>query len=127
MRKFIAQDLATLNTLRDHVHAVATEKGFHDPDLEAKGMSRYIANLHGEVTELWDAYREDKLNAPCDKAEKMLAVGLPALTCAEEEIADIIIRALDTARAHNVDVAYAVATKDAFNQTRENRHGGKIA
>jgi NTP pyrophosphatase (non-canonical NTP hydrolase) len=57
----------------------------------------------------------------------MLAAGTPVLTCAEEEIADILIRALDVAKAYSIDVAHAVAAKDAYNQTRPQRHGGKKA
>jgi NTP pyrophosphatase (non-canonical NTP hydrolase) len=127
MEKFDPESLSLLNTLRDHVYDVAADKGFHDPDCEAQGVARYTSNLHGEVTELWDAFRANTLNEPCDKAQKMLDAGLPALTCAEEEIADIIIRALDTAKHLNVNVARAVAIKDAFNQTRPHRHGNKKA
>jgi NTP pyrophosphatase (non-canonical NTP hydrolase) len=119
--------LRLLNDLADHFYEVATSKGFHDPEQDALGMPRYVANLHGEVSELWEAFRADTLDKPCDKAEKMKAAGLPTLTCAEEEIADIIIRVLDVARVYKIDVAHAVAVKDAFNQTRPMHHGGKKA
>ena len=119
--------LRILNELRDHLYEVAASKGFHDPDQEAMGMARYTSNLHGEVSELWEAYRHGTLDAPCNKAAEMKAAGLPVLTCAEEEVADIFIRCLDTAKKLNVDVAHAVAIKDAFNQTRPHRHGGKAA
>ena len=56
-----------------------------------------------------------------------MKAGLPGLTCASEEIADEIIRALDKAAEFNVDVAEAVATKIAYNSTRTFRHGGKLA
>jgi NTP pyrophosphatase (non-canonical NTP hydrolase) len=119
--------LLVLNDLRDHVYDVAASKGFHDPDQDALGMPKYVANLHGEVSELWEAFRAGTLDKPCNKADKMKAAGLPVLTCAEEEIADILIRALDVARVYNIDVANAVAVKDAFNQRRPHRHGGKKA
>lgn len=85
------------------------------------------SNLHGEVSEMWEAHRANKLNEPCDKAEKMKTLGLPPLTCIEEEVADIIIRALDLVQEYNVDVKKALAVKDAYNQTRPHKHGGKIA
>lgn len=127
MRKYDPLDLVHLNSLADHVSKVATSKGFHDPDMEAQGFSRYVSNLHGEVSELWEACRKGNLHEPCDKAEEMRGFGLEPLTCLEEELADIIIRALDVAGFHGVDVGKAVAVKDAFNQTRSHRHGGKLA
>ncbi len=87
----------------------------------------YAANLHGEQSEMWEAARDGKLHAPCDKAQKMTDKGLPALTCAEEELADIIIRCLDNAAEFNVDIAKAVAVKMAYNSGRPFQHGGKLA
>ena len=127
MPRLDRSDLAFLNQLRDHVYEVSASKGFHDPDQEAMGFSRYTSNLHGEVSEIWEAFRAGTLDKECDKADKMRAAGTPVLTCAQEEIADIIIRTLDTAKALGVDVAFSVAAKDAFNQTRPPRHGGKHA
>jgi NTP pyrophosphatase (non-canonical NTP hydrolase) len=89
--------------------------------------SVFSANLHGEVSEFWEAFRDGTLNEPCDKAHKMEALGLQPLTCAEEEIADALIRTLDTANAFGVDVAKAVAAKIAYNATRPKLHGGKKA
>ena len=83
--------------------------------------------MHGEQSELWEAARKGKLHAPCDKAEQMVAKGLPSLTCVEEELADIIIRTLDNAAEFNVDIAKAVAVKMAFNSGRPFQHGGKLA
>lgn len=139
-RSITRDDLLALNQLRDAVAANATEKGFRaqmveglTPD-QANGpigqllmTAVYAANEHGEVSELWEAFRNGTLHQPCDKAHKMEALGLPPLTCAEEEIADILIRALDTAHAFGVDVAKAVAVKHAFNRTRPALHGGKRA
>ena len=49
------------------------------------------------------------------------------LTCLEEELADIVIRAFDTAKALGVDIERAVSVKHAFNASRPYRHGGKVA
>lgn len=115
---------AKLNTLRDVVHGLAIEKGWHP---EGESVSEYfpkaIANLHGEASELFEAYRAQNLFNPCDKAEKM---NFP-LTCAEEELADIVIRALDTAGRLKIDIGRAVRVKHAYNATRDHRHGGKLA
>jgi hypothetical protein len=135
-----AQALSVLNELRDLVANNAKAKGFRDAmkfdltDAQWEGplgqlirSSVMTANQHGETSEFWEAYRAGTLHEPCDKAAKMEAAGLPALTCAEEEIADEIIRALDKAEAHGVDVAKAVAVKAAYNSGRPFLHGGKKA
>lgn len=124
------EDLKALNHLRDQIVATTISKGFRDPP---KGISYelwqtesfkglraaiFAANLHGETSELWEAARKGILHQPCDK--------LPELTNAEEEIADIIIRALDLADFLGVNPARAVALKARFNASREHRHGGKL-
>ena len=113
-----------LNSIAHAVHAMATEKGFHDAPVP---VGNQCANLHGEVSELWEAYRESRLNVECDKGDKMREASVPVLTCAEEELADIVIRALDTAVELRVDIGRAVVAKMAFNATRSHRHGGKVA
>jgi hypothetical protein len=134
------EDLTVLNQLRDLVAANATKKGFRDQmregltDEQWQGpvgalirAAVYTANQHGEASEFWEAFRKGKLDELCDKAPAMEAMGLPGLTCAEEEIADEIIRALDKAQAFRVDAAKAVAVKAAYNASRPTLHGGKKA
>jgi NTP pyrophosphatase (non-canonical NTP hydrolase) len=133
-------DLLILNVFRDYVAANAVSKGFRAQMFESLTREQiegpigklvqasvYVANEHGEVSEFWEAFRKGTLHEPCDKAPKMVALGLPALSCVEEEVADIIIRALDTAQAYGVDVAKALAVKHAYNTTRPTLHGGKKA
>jgi len=77
-----------LNQLRDELHGLAKAKGWYDqPETDDQFIARFVANTHGELSELWEAHRKDQLNAPCDKD-----AGLSYL---EEEMADIIIRTLD--------------------------------
>lgn len=134
------ENLALLNQLRDFVAQNAIKKGFRDKlrgdltDEQWNGPTGALlraavmtSNQHAESSEFWEAYRNGKLNEPCDKSEKMIAMGLPALTNAEEEIADEIIRALDKAQAHGVDVAKAVGVKAQFNTGRPHLHGNKQA
>jgi hypothetical protein len=112
-----------LNELAEHVYHIAAAHGFHENDDSPGRVAEFIANLHGEVSELWEAYRMHELNHPCDKVAKMSE----PLTCAEEELADIIIRALDTACTWNVDIDRAVRVKSEYNETRSYKHGGKAA
>lgn len=118
------QHLNDLNGLAEELWSNAKAKGFHDNPVP---MGDLCANLHGEVSELWEAFRGNKLNKPCDKAGAMEQLGLEPLTCAEEELADILIRCLDTAREIGVDMKRAVLNKAAYNSTRPHKHGGKLA
>ncbi len=134
------ESLSVLNDLRDAVAQNAKNKGFRDQMMEGLTQEQingpvgrlikaavYTANQHGEASEFWEAFRNNALDKVCDKSEKMIALGLPALTNKEEEIADEIIRALDKAEAHGVDVAKAVSVKAKFNANRTHLHGGKQA
>ena len=109
----------------------AVAHGFHDDDAhetEIQRLKGWTANLHGEVSELWEAARKDKLHAPCDKDAFVQDLsGSRTLTCAEEELADIVIRALDTAAAMGLRIGDAIKAKHEFNRTRPHKHGGKLA
>jgi len=82
------------------------------------------SNLHGEVSELWEAARKGCLD---EVSDKFLSGVMDPLTNGEEEIADIIIRALDTAHWLSVDAYKATVRKLEYNDTRPFRHGMKLA
>jgi NTP pyrophosphatase (non-canonical NTP hydrolase) len=116
------QDCASaLSAVALHSYKVAQISGFHDndDDLQNGRFGDFCANLHGEVSELWEAYRKGNLNKQCDKPVDM--------TCAAEELADIVIRAFDTAVTLGIDIGDAIYKKDAYNQTRAFKHGDKRA
>lgn len=104
----------------------AKVKGFHDPGINDT-LASQVANLHDEVSELWEAARRDALHEECDKSEKMRELGIVAMSCMEEELADIIIRVGDIADHAGVDLELAVRRKMLFNIHRPFRHGGKKA
>ena len=105
--KFTPEQLQILNQLRDYVAFNARQHGFKEapegipeeiwqsPALDVIRAAVYSSNQHGEASEFWEAARKGKLGAPCDKSKDMIALNLPPLTNAQEEIADEIIRALD--------------------------------
>lgn len=94
-------------------HHVAVDKKWWEtpPDPGA-----FIANLHGEVSEAWEAYR--KGNPKSDK--------IPGFSAVEEELADAVIRIMDYAAGYDLKVAEAIIAKIAYNATRPDRHGGKL-
>jgi NTP pyrophosphatase (non-canonical NTP hydrolase) len=113
-------DFGILNQLRDEAYAVAKSVGFHSSG--KVNVPASIANLHAELSELFEAWRRQYLHDPCDKADKMLE----PLTAAEEEMADIVLRAFDFAAELGIDLARAVRIKNAYNRTRPHRNGGKL-
>ena len=121
-----------INKIAKRMYQIADEHGFHEGDeefptiaglVEAR-MSEYVANIHGEVSELWEAYRNSSWHMPCNKQTHGVSIGL---TCAEEELADIVIRSMDVAVAINIDLGRAIKIKSDYNNLRPYRHGGKKA
>ena len=108
-----------LNRVAGEVYRIAREHGFHDGEVAGvvsnERMAMFCANLHGEVSELWESCRRDSLHKQCDKDV--------ALSQASEELADIIIRAMDTAVALGVDIGRAIALKSRYNESRAYKHG----
>lgn len=117
----------TIAEITQEIYANNFVKGFNDePDVD-KWVASQLANMHAEVSELWDAYRSGTEREPCDKCDKMVLIGFPpnALTKEEEECADIIIRALGFARHRGIDIARAMFVKHVYNTTRPHMHGKK--
>lgn len=123
-------ELKTINQLADAAHANAKEKGFHDAKERGETDEQFVIMhtnlLHEEVAELFSAVRKGEFNLPCDKAEKMVDLGLPPLTCAEEEYADIVIRVFDQCRRLGINIQVAIQAKHGYNTTRERMHGKRF-
>jgi NTP pyrophosphatase (non-canonical NTP hydrolase) len=119
-------DVPVINAIALEVYEIARDHGFHsDSPLPGSGelvtvdrVSKFCSNLHGEVSELWEAARKGKLDEPCDKE------GCD-LTCAEEELADLLIRTMDCAVVLGVDLGRAVRRKSQYNAGRPFMHGKK--
>lgn len=112
------------------VYELAASKGFHTEGTDNKSremIAVFIMNIISEASELWESFRVGQMDKPCDKAEKMSEMGLKGLMCAEEELADIVIRAMDTAESLGINLEEAIKVKHAYNSTRAFRHGNKLA
>lgn len=95
---------AVLQATIADVHATAQSKGWHD---EPVPLPVHLALIHSEVSEALEADRKGF------GTEKVA-----------EELADVVIRVMDTAAAHGLDLAGALISKMARNKAREYRHGG---
>lgn len=109
--------ITDLNQIADMVHANARDKGFHPDEPVEVFIANQCNNMHGEVQELWDAWRKGTEHQQCDKDCN--------LTCTEEELADLVIRALDVSRRLGVNIVYAINRKHSYNTTRPHKHGKK--
>lgn len=118
----------TFSELQRMVHRTACEHGWHDDTLSlVDRLGRFCSNVHSEVSEAWEEVRVvgrdegDLLSVAVAIAPDGKPVGFPT------ELADIVIRVMDTAEALGIDLESEIKRKDAFNRTRPYRHGGKIA
>jgi NTP pyrophosphatase (non-canonical NTP hydrolase) len=116
MKELEDNTFQSFNEVAEYVYDIAKDKGFYDKEVN---MASVTSNIHGEVSELWDAYRKNQLFKQCDKPVNLM--------CIEEELADIIIRALETANAYNLNIGEAIKLKSEYNKTRPYRNGGKLA
>ncbi|MFB5193160.1 MazG nucleotide pyrophosphohydrolase domain-containing protein [Alicyclobacillus fastidiosus] len=94
----------TIRYIMNEVHQTAVSKGWYEQPV---AFTTHIALAHSELSEALEAdrknYGEDKI---------------------AEELADVLIRTLDMAAAHNLDLAGALVAKMEKNKGRTYRHGG---
>jgi NTP pyrophosphatase (non-canonical NTP hydrolase) len=90
----------------------ACTTGWHDSDPD---LPRALLLLNTEIAEAAEALRDGN---PRDKA-------CPAFSRLEVELADLVIRLMDTSATHDLDIPGAIAAKMAYNKTRPYKHGGK--
>lgn len=98
-----------------------------------KDVPAKIALIHSEVSEALEDFR--KMAGETDEEMYKNLIGfyyepdkhghLKPVGFASE-LADVHIRLFDLERALGIDIDRAVAEKNAYNQKREHRHGGKV-
>jgi NTP pyrophosphatase (non-canonical NTP hydrolase) len=148
-RAFVEQWRETLNLMAGLVEQCNRDNGWYD---ESVSVGDLCALLHSEVSEAFDAWRkhgfEDQTGlavphhdfdpytretvAPlgvfckkCGNVESNVHHRLPKPEGYGSELADVLIRLLDQASRHGVDLAGEFARKLAYNRTRSYRHGGR--
>ncbi len=103
--------MSTLNELAQQINDNARDKGFWDADRNMGEM------LMLAVSELSEALEEHRYDRPPVYYSNGKPEGVAV------EIADCIIRCLDTMHSLGVDLDAIVAEKMAYNATRPLKHG----
>ena len=108
-----------LNKLAEEVHKTAVNKGWWKPE---RNLPTQIALMHSELSEALECYRTKcKPNKIFFDEVTGKPEGIPV------ELADCIIRILDTCGRYNIDIDKAIKVKMKYNESRPYRHGGKKA
>lgn len=109
----------TVKELQVYIHDWAKRLGWWDlKDERDKPPAVQIALMHSELSEalecVRDGMRPGLVGAVNGKPE---GFGI--------ELADCVIRILDTCERYGIDLQTCIEQKMAYNETREYRHGGK--
>lgn len=119
------EQVKALRSMQHTIHTSCVAAGWY-LDLETgepkkRNFGEVITLMHSELSEAYEGYRKGLMDDH-----------LPHRKAAEVELADAILRVLDTSGAHGFDIAGAMQEKFLYNQQRadhklENRMapGGK--
>ena len=104
--------ILAFDTLAGVQGAVNTYHGFRNKPYE---FGRAIALMHSELSEALEGDRHN--NPPSDH--------IPEFSAIEEELADVVLRIMDTADWQKLRLGEAVIAKLRYNAGRPPMHGGK--
>lgn len=108
----------TFQELQAAIHKRAVSKGWWDDGKEhANDIAAKLALVHSEVSEALECLRDGQMAMDYELGGK--PVGFAT------ELADIVIRVMDLAEALGIDLWATMLEKDAYNATRQHRHGGR--
>lgn len=117
-------DVMPLDTMQTLVKDINKANGWFNSD---RTFGDDIALLHSEVSETFEAYRSHGLE---DMTVTSVVEGTVKVINAKpegvgSELADVLVRLLDTCERYNIDLQTEFHRKMKYNATRGHRHGNK--
>lgn len=109
-----------VNMFSNRCHTRMIEAEFHDPPKSVPHLCGMV------VTELAELIEVDRVGGANEVCEKVFPNGVSiGITKFEEEVADAMIRLMDFADLHKLNIGRAMQIKQAYNETRPKKHGKK--
>jgi NTP pyrophosphatase (non-canonical NTP hydrolase) len=108
-----------LTELAKTCHDIAVDHGWWDDEGYERTFGDLCTLLHCEISEAYEEYRKGLPVGLVWKNEEGKPEGIPV------ELADVIIRLLDTCAYFGIDIEKVVQDKVAYNRGRPYRHGNK--
>ncbi|MEN6334862.1 MAG: hypothetical protein ABFE01_11420 [Phycisphaerales bacterium] len=102
--------------MAEAIHTLARRKGWWETE---RNTGELLMLAVSELSEALEDYRVGRMETTTDADGK--PIGFPT------ELADTVIRVMDTAFAMGIDLQAEIARKMTYNTTRPYRHGGKRA
>lgn len=108
----------TIGYWMERVSKTAESKGWHESDVN---VCEALLLIHAEISEAVEEYRI----TPTNDLTKIDRDGNGRITGYASELADAAIRIFHLCHRMGIDLEGVMEAKDAYNQTRPHRHGGK--